>query len=299
MERELVLLWDLVVAGSGSLLIVFREVIEAGLIVGIILAATEGVRYRGRWVAGGVATGVLGSAVLAIFIGVLSSALNGNGQELFNVSILCVAVLMLAWHTIWMAKNGREMAAELGAAGAAVKSGQKSLARMAVVVTVAVLREGFEVVLFLSGNAVSTNEGPVALVVGGVLGIFLGSLLSYLLYRGLVTIPLRHLFSVTNTLIAFLAAGMAGQAADLLAQIDLIPTWGDQLWDSSNLLSAGSMVGRALHALVGYSDRPSGVQVAAYLLTLATLIGLSRLIGKPKANKHGSGAVTQPATQVR
>ena len=291
MESLLVVCRDLIVAGSGSLLIVFREVIEAGLIVGIVLAATEGVRYRGRWVAGGVAVGVLGAAILAVFAGVLSNALDGNGQEIFNISILCVAVSMLAWHTIWMAKHGREMAAEMSAAGTAVKNGQKSLARMAVVVTVAVLREGFEVVLFLFGNAVSTNAGPLAQLAGGVLGVLFGSLLSFLLYRGLVTIPMRHLFSVTNTLIAFLAAGMAGQAADLLAQIDLIPSWGDQIWDSSGFLSQDSMIGRALHAMVGYADRPSGVQIAAYVATLVVLVALSRIIGK-------GGAARKPAGQA-
>jgi len=295
MESLLVVCRDLIIAGSGSLLIVFREVIEAGLIVGIVLAATEGVRYRGRWVAGGVAVGVLGAAILAVFAGVLSNALDGNGQEIFNISILCVAVSMLAWHTIWMAKHGREMAAEMSAAGTAVKNGQKSLARMAVVVTVAVLREGFEVVLFLFGNAVSTKAGPLAQLAGGVLGVLFGSLLSFLLYRGLVTIPMRHLFSVTNTLIAFLAAGMAGQAADLFAQIDLIPSWGDQIWDSSGFLSQDSMIGRALHAMVGYADRPSGVQIAAYAATLVVLVGLSQVIGKTgPARKPPAQAMPQP-----
>lgn len=284
-----------------SLLIVFREIIEAGLIVGIVLAATEGVYRRGIWVAGGVVGGVLGAALVAAFAGALSNALQGIGQEIFTVGILCIAVLMLGWHTIWMARHGREMAAEMSAAGAAVKGGEKSLLAMAIVVAIAVLREGSEVVLFLYGIAVSTNEGPVPLLAGGVIGLLLGSLLSYLLYRGLVIIPMRHLFSVTNTLVALLAAGMAGQAADLLARTDLIPTWGDQLWDSSRLLSEGSMVGRALHALVGYSDRPSGVQVAAYLTTLVLLVSLSRAIGKakPKSPHGGARAGARPAAQTR
>jgi len=282
-----------------SLLIVFREIIEAGLIVGIILAATEGVRGRGLWIAGGVAGGVLGAGLVALFAGALSNALEGVGQEVFTVGILCVAVLMLGWHTVWMARHGREMADEMNAAGAAVKGGQKSLLAMAIVVAIAVLREGSEVVLFLYGIAVSTNEGPIPLLTGGLLGLLLGSLLSYLLYRGLVIIPMRHLFSVTNTLLVSLAAGMAGQAADLLARTDLIPSWGDQLWDSSGLLSQASLLGRALHALVGYSDRPSGVQVAAYLVTLATLISLSRVIGRPATGKPGAGEVVRPAAQAR
>jgi len=87
----------------------------------------------------------------------------------------------------------------------------------------------------------------------------------------LLAIPLHRLFSVTTWLIALVAAGMAGQAAAILANIDLIPSFGFELWDTSWLLPQDSMIGRALHALVGYSDRPMGVQLAAYLAVLAVL----------------------------
>jgi len=278
-----------------SLLIVFREILEAGLIVGIVLAATEGVPRRGLWVAGGVAAGVLGAALLAGFAGALSNALEGMGQELFTVGILCVAVLMLGWHIVWMAKHGREMASQMKSAGAAVKGGRKSLLALAIVVAVAVLREGAEVVLFLYGIAVSSNEGPVSLLIGGLAGLALGALLSWLLYRGLVILPMRHLFQVTNALVALLAAGMAGQAAAVLANLDIVPTWGDAVWDTSALLAEDSMVGRALHALVGYSERPFGVQIAAFAATLALLVGLSRIIGtRGLAVKPLAQAMPQP-----
>jgi high-affinity iron transporter len=272
-----------------SLLIVFREILEAGLIVGIVLAATEGVYRRGLWVAGGVAAGALGAALVAAFAGALSGALQGMGQELFTVGILSVAVLMLGWHIVWMAKHGRELAVEMKSAGAAVKGGEKSLLALAIVVAVAVLREGSEVVLFLYGIAVSSNEGPVPLMIGGVAGLALGALVSYLLYRGLVIIPMRHLFSVTNALVALLAAGMAGQAAAVLANLGLVPAWGDAVWDSSALLAEDSMAGRALHALVGYSERPFGVQIAAYAATLAVLVSLNRIIGKTAPARKPAG----------
>ena len=262
-----------------SLLIVFREVLEAGLIVGIVLAATQGIPRRGAFVAGGVAAGVLGACVLAVFAGAVSDALSGNGQEVFNAGILLVAVVMLGWHTIWMASHGREMAQEMKAVGRAVRAGDTSLGAMAVVVGVAVLREGAEVALFLYGIAASSKEGVVPLLVGGLLGIAGGAVVSFLLYRGLVAIPLKRLFAVTGWLVALLAAGMAGQAAAILAGADLVPTWGDQLWDTSWLLSQDGLVGRALHALVGYADRPMGIQVAAYLAVLVLLVGLGRWIG--------------------
>jgi high-affinity iron transporter len=282
-----------------SLLIVFREILEAGLIVGIVLAASEGVPARGRWVAGGVGAGILGAAFVAVFAGALSQALEGIGQEIFTVAILCVAVLMLGWHIIWMAQHGREMAAEMSATSKAVKNGDKSLLALAVVIAVAVLREGAEVVLFLYGIAVSTHEGPVPLLIGGLLGLGLGVVISYLLYRGLVIIPVRHLFRVTNALVALLAAGMAGQAAALLSRVDLIPTWGNRLWDSSRILAEDSILGRALHALVGYSDRPVGVQVAAYLGTLIALVACARMVAKSPPKAATGASLRRPLPDSR
>ena len=78
----------------GALVIVFREVIEAGLIVGIVMAATRGVAGRGRWVTYGVIAGVLGATVVAFFAGAISQAFEGAGQELFNDTILGIAVVL-------------------------------------------------------------------------------------------------------------------------------------------------------------------------------------------------------------
>jgi high-affinity iron transporter len=187
-------------------------------------------------------------------------------------------VIMLFWHNVWMAKHGREMAQEMRAIGRAVTLGEKSLFAMAVVVAIAVLREGSEVVLFLYGIAASTQEGTATLLLGGALGVGAGCLLAYLLYRGLLAIPLRRLFSVTGWLITLLAAGMAGQAAAILASVELIPSWGVPVWDTSWLLHDDSLLGRALHALVGYSDQPVGVQLVAYAAVVVAFVVCGRLV---------------------
>ena len=265
-----------------SMIIVFREAMEAGLIVGIVLAATEGVLGRLRWIAGGMLAGLIGAALVAIFAGALSDAFEGTGQEAFTAAILIFAVAMLSWHILWMSQHGREMAAEMKQVGNAVRLGQRSLAALATVVAVAVLREGAEVVLFLFGLVASTHDSALSLFAGGMIGLVLAAAMSWLLYRGLVTIPLKHLFGVTNWLIALLAAGMAGQAAAVLHSADLIPGWGEHLWDTSFILADDTLLGRSLHALIGYSARPSGVQFAAWLATLSVLGILSRVIGRPR-----------------
>lgn len=261
-----------------SLLIVFREVLEAGLIVGIVMAATAGVAGRTGWISLGIGAGIAGACVVAVFAGTLSSAMAGAGQEVFNASVLGVAVVMLGWHNIWMARHGRELARRMTAIGKSVAAGQKTLLALAVVVAVAILREGTEVVLFLYGIAASGSEGPVPLLIGGALGIGVGALVAWLLYRGLLAIPARWLFSVTSWMIALLAAGMAGQAAVYLARVDIIPSWGDELWDTSSFFPDNGIVGQALQVLIGYSDRPLGVQLAAYLAVLTILVVLSRML---------------------
>jgi high-affinity iron transporter len=182
-----------------ALIIVFREVFEAGLIVGIVMAVTRSVAHRMWWISGGIAGGALGACVTALFAGGLSSAFSGAGQELFNAAILSVAVLMLTWHTVWMARHGRQLAAEMQAAGEAVVSGSKSLAGLAIVVAVAVLREGVEVVLFLYGVAASQGGSSIGILTGGAVGLVLGAMVCILTYLGLLTIPSRYLFTVTRT----------------------------------------------------------------------------------------------------
>lgn len=260
-----------------ALLIVFREVLEAGLIVGVVLAATEGVARRGRWIAAGVAAGVFGAGLVAAFAQQLSGLFAGSGQNVFNAAILLAAVLMLSWHVLWMSRHARELVREMKDLGAKVAAAEATLFAMATVVAVAVLREGAEVVLFLYGIASSGGAQPMGMFAGGLIGVAGGAVVSWLIYRGLLAIPTGKLFSVTNGLVALLAAGMAGQAAAYLVKADWIPSLGDQLWDTSAILSDASLLGRALHALVGYSDRPMGVQLAAYLVVLAALFGLSRL----------------------
>ena len=256
--------------------IVFREIIEAGLIVGILLAVTRGLENARLWIAGGVLAGIVGSCVVAGFTGILASAFAGAGQELFNATILGIAVVMLAWHNIWMARHGRQMAAALKATGSAVSIGAKAPVALFVVVGVAVLREGVEVVLFLYGIAVSDNSSWAILLTGGFLGLLAGVLFSILTFLGLLNIPARHLFAVTSALIAFLAAGMAAQSVAFLEQAGVINILDTTAWDTSTILSDRSILGRLLHTLIGYADQPSILQVLVYTLALAMIFALSR-----------------------
>lgn len=266
-------------------LIVFREILEAALVISIVLAATKGVPRRGLWVSGGVAGGVLGACLIAAFAGVISSWAAGMGQEVFNASVMFVAVLMLGWHSIWMGKHGREMAQELNAVGKAVKQGSRPLTGLALVVGIAVLREGSETVLFLYGIAAGDPGQTWSMAAGGALGLVGGAAIGAAMYLGLLQIPVGKLFRVTNGLVILLAAGMASQGMGFLLSADLVPAWGDAVWDTSWLLSDSSIAGKMLHTLVGYTARPAGIQLATYLATLVSLMMLVRLLGHPVAQQ--------------
>jgi high-affinity iron transporter len=264
----------------GSAIIVFREVLEAALVVGIVLAATRGLTSSRRWILAGVLGGVAGSLLVAAGAGSIAAAFEGVGQEILNATILLAAVAMLGWHCAWMQKHGAEIARDMRAVGKDVGAGSRPLSVLALVVGLAVLREGSEVVLFLYGIAAGGAAGA-AMFGGSLLGLAAGVVAGALMYFGLLRIPARHLFSVTHWLIVLLAAGMAGQAAGLLVQAGVLPGLIEPVWDASALLPEQSPLGQLLHVLAGYDDRPSAMQLIAFFMTFAAITTVTRIVNRP------------------
>jgi high-affinity iron transporter len=279
-------------------IIVFREVLEAALIVGIVMAASRGAAGRGLWVGGGVVGGVLGALGVAAAAGTIAAMAEGMGQELFDAAILFAAVLMLGWHNVWMARHGRDLATNATQLGHDVLSGAQPLWVLAFAVGLAVLREGSETVLFLYGIALAGDGGVSLLVLGGATGLVLGVAAGIGIYWGLVSIPMRQLFTVTSWLVLLLAAGLASQAAGFLMQVDLLPTLGSNVWDTSFLLSDQSLFGRVLHTLIGYTAQPAGIQLVFYLATLLVIGSLMRLVSSaPPAARARQGHAPDPRLQ--
>ncbi|HTW54144.1 MAG TPA: FTR1 family protein, partial [Stellaceae bacterium] len=262
--------------------------------VGVVMAASRGALGRGLWVSSGIVAGVVGACLVALFAATIAAAAEGMGQELFDAAILFAAVCMLGWHNIWMSSHGRELAASAVKLGNDVRSGARPLWALAFVVALAVLREGSEIVLFLYGIALGGNGGPVAMAIGGVIGLAFGVAAGTAIYWGLVAIPMRLLFGVTSWLILLLAAGLASQGAAFLMQADLLPALGSNLWDTSWLLSEQSIAGRVLHTLIGYSAQPAGIQLVFYVATLLVIGGLMRVVGSAE-RRPASNPPRRPA----
>jgi high-affinity iron transporter len=256
----------------GAAIIVFRESLEAALLIGIIAAATRGLPGRGRWIGIGIAAGLGLSLVVAGLTDIISLWADGAGQEMFNAVVLGIAVLMLAWHNIWMASHGKEMAVQAKQVANAVVSGGTELSAIAIVICLAVLREGSETALFLYGLMTSEHSSGASILSGAVLGLLGGVTVGGVLYAGLVRIPLRHVFNVTSGLVLLLASGMAGQIARLMTQGGILSFSDAALWDTSGILPMNSAVGNLLHVMMGYEARPSGLQVLFYGTTFCLIL---------------------------
>lgn len=272
-------------------IVVFREVLEAALIIGLLAAATRELPHRWHWLLAGIGAGIGGAMLVAAFAARLAAAAEGMGQELFNSAVLMSAVAMLGWHTVWMSRHGREMAADARRLGAELAAGLRQRWFLAAVVALAVLREGSELVLFISGLAASDGTTAASLALGGGVGLAAGAVVGVLLYAGLASIPLRHLFRVTNLLLVLLAAGLAAQAAAYLTQAGYLPDLRPALWDTSGVLAEHGVVGKVLHTLIGYRARPSGIEVLFYLITCGVLLTLERVARR----REGSPAMPRGA----
>jgi high-affinity iron transporter len=264
-----------------SFIISFREFLEIAIIISIILAATRGVAGRNFWVIAGIAGGLIGSAVIAVFAHNISEAMEGVGQEVFNAAILAVAVLMIVWTVVWMQSHGRALAQKMKQVGKSVVDGDTPLYSIAVVVSLAMWREGAEIVLFMTGIISSSEESIFEILIGGMAGAASAITIGALLYLGLIKLSSRHLFAVTGWLLILLACGMSAQIAGYLNAADMLPSLGNS-WDSSWLLPQDSIIGKILHAMLGYSERPSVMQLIFYTVTLVATLTLIKITQRAK-----------------
>lgn len=262
---------------GSTFIIAFRETLEAALIVSIVLGASRSIAGRTIWVAGGLVAGLLGAGLVAVFADAISGVFDGMGRELFNAGVLLIAVLMLGWHQVWMGTHGVQLAAESRQLGQSVQKGARPVSALALVTAIAVLREGSETVLFLYGIAADGMADAASMLIGGAVGVIAAVALGWLLYAGLLRVPVNHIFQVTGAIMLLLTAGLAAQAAAYLVQAGYLPTFGYDIWDSSVLLAQDHPVGVFLHILVGYVARPMGIQVLVYAATLLTIVGSSAL----------------------
>ena len=274
----------------GTGLIVFRETLEAALFVGIVAASTRGLHARTRWLSLGVLAGVVGSVFMASAMGQISTWADGIGQDIATAGILCVAIAMLAWHSIWVSAHAHEMVQGAKQLASATVAGQQTLWALAIAVTMSVLREGFETVLFVAGMASGSNDSQSSLTISVALGLASGIAAGWLIYAGLGRVKPQKLFAISNVLILLLAGSLASQLAKVASQANWIPWLGHGAWDISSHLPNDSALGMVLHGVVGFDASPTQLQLAFYLSTTLLI-----WVAAKRVNAKASRYRTTPA----
>jgi high-affinity iron transporter len=248
-----------------SLVLAFREGLEASLIVGILLGylrKIEAKNYRRYvWLGVGLAAGA--SLAVAIVIQLIGYQLEGRAEELFEGVVMLLAVGILTWMIFWMrfqaqayARNFHEEISD------AISRGQvRSLTSMAFL---AVFREGVELALFLSAAVFLMNDG--ATLVGALGGLAAAVLVGVLVFLGSVRLDVRAFFKTTSVILLLFAAGLLAHGVHELQEAGVVPVFIEHLWDVNHLLDENSTLGELLKTLLGYNGNPSLLEMVAYVL---------------------------------
>lgn len=287
-------------AALPTFVVTLREGVEAALVVGIVLAylsKAEQTRLN-SWVYAGIGVGIAASVLIGVVFNGLLLALDASDQAYAPVikqalegGFGVVAIALLSWMLIWMTQQARSMKAEIeGAITAAL--GQDNGAGWGVfgLILIAVLREGFETVVFI---AAQIQQGWLP-ALGAVAGLVGATGIGFLLFQLGIKINLRRFFQVMGVLLLLIVSGLVvsalrhfDQAIALLAQID--PAFasfcanananascilGPLIWDTSNILPDRQFPGVLLKAFFGYTQRLYLVQAIGYLLFLTVVGGL-------------------------
>jgi high-affinity iron transporter len=257
-------------------IIFFRELLEITLILGIVAAATQGVYKRNIYLIIGIGSGVVISFAGAFLISKLASLVSGSTQDIINAAILLISVIMIGITVIWMRKNVSTFKQNLKDTSLAINHGSLQGYAISALVAIAIIREGAEILLFSYGLITAHNYSLSQIIGGTLIGSITGLLAGLLIYFGLIKIGQKYIFVITSWLLIFLAASIASQIPIFLVSAGIIHEVGGPVWNSSEILSEHSIVGSILHIIIGYSEKPTVLQLIFYFTTFG-LISISYL----------------------
>ena len=249
-----------------SVVVVLREVLEAALLISILLAVSQRMELHRKWLLVAFLAGVVGASAYAKYLAFISELFDGFGQEIINASLQLgtFAALLVCVFLIAQRRN-KSVFASRSLSGA-----------MAIAVALAVIQKGSETIVYISGF-LQMKEFVSGVSIGSLTGLGIGVSIGVLFYYFLLALPEKRAFWVGLVLLGFAGSSMVIHATQLLIQADVVVS-GSPVWDSSALISEGSLPGELLYAFVGYEATPSATELAAYLLSFAA-IGLAAFVG--------------------
>lgn len=257
-------------------IITFRETIEAMLILAAIVAYLSATKQGKmfKYVYLGAVTGILLSIVFAFGFIILIGGFEGTAEELFEGILLISGAVLISLLIIWLTKTMH-----------GVKGIQKNVlsklntmeaGSVFLISLIVVLREGVEIVLFL--GALSFQDSTLA--IGSAIGILIGAILGYLIYKKLIKINLMKMFALISVLLVFFGAGMLAQGAHEFQEAKILPFFeekiydigGEQLADGSyQIMHEKGAIGAILRGIFGYDSNPTQLQGIVYLLYLVVM----------------------------
>lgn len=257
-----------------SFLITFREGLEAFLIVGIILSylgKLQATKFN-KYIYLGVFLGVIISLGIAYVFQVLIYGMDNEVyQHYLMIFILLFATVVLSYMVVWMANQSKQIKGEIEAnIKALVTTG--NIAGMVFLAFLAVLREGFETVLFFSSLTLTESFSMEEGFIGAILGLVLSMILVFLLMRGAKNIPIQSFFKYTGLLILIIAGGLFGSAISMMQAAELVPTFIPVVYDISYILDDRGLFGTFLRALFGYNSSPTLLHLASWAAYMSTAV---------------------------
>ncbi len=268
-----------------SFLLALREGLEAALIIGIVLGALKKINRpelnRAVWMGAGSA--VLVSILSAFAINVVGASFEGTAEEIFEGLTMLLAAGVLTWMIFWMQKQAHNLKYHLESEvrQAATQNNSRALFALAFF---AVVREGIELVLFLTAASIATSAQQT--MMGALLGFGTAALLGYLLFATTVRLNMRRFFQVTSILLIFFAAGLVAHGVHEFIEAGWIPAGVEHVWDMNHIMDETSSLGLILKALFGYNGNPALVEVIAYFTYLILVfLGLRRYTGSLESDQ--------------
>jgi high-affinity iron transporter len=263
---------------GNALFIVWRESVEAMLVIGVLHAW---VRRNGSRGLGALWTGTAAGAALAALLGwamvAAQDELSGATLEWFQLAMLLVAAGLIVQMVLWMQRHGRHMKRELES-GLERATARAGAAGIAVIAALAIAREGAETAIFLYGMGVA--EGASRMATGAVAGLGLALLTAWIVSRGLGLLDYRRFFRISGALLLLFAAALLSSAVDRLIGGGWLPALVDPLWNSAALLDDGSPAGALVAAFTGYRARPSLTLAAVYALYWIAVLTTQRRLAR-------------------
>jgi high-affinity iron transporter len=265
---------------SASLLpgfvITFREGLEAALVVAIVASYLKrtGHQNLNRYLYSGAAAAVGASVLVGMSVSAVYGELTGVSEGIFDGVASLTATVVLTYMILWMMRHAQTMRAELERKlEMTITAGQ--MLGIVALSFVAVFREGFETVLFLTTLAIIDSSGTLTGAAAGSIAVIA---IGALLMRGIYRLDLNKLFRVTSIILIFFAAGLAGYGVHELIEAGessgiQLGVLGREAFDINPprnpdgaypLLHEKGAVGSVLAALFGYSGNPEWLRVIVY-----------------------------------